>query len=358
MRTFAALALSTLLAASAIASGRAHDVASTLGALRGLVVPEEPFATDVPPVARALMAEAKAELRDLASSLLSDQPADARATASYLVAALHDALDSAGAFEKCESQYGTLLPPEVTAPAGDLVAVEVVLGIPCGQDASLFLFRFEGGHWHLVLDRERNDYEEVSGGAGELEFRISEPDAHGSCLVIAADITPWCSSNWQSLRYDVVRLNRGWRDPEAIVEGVEYIYLEDEIKLEVSPDAFSLSFVGSSIDPARVVRDYRRHYRVEAGNRVVRVGPIADTPMEFVEEWLLMNKDQKVLEKGDAGEFAQPVRCSDGTWEIEYDLYGDNDDGADQVYFYVAEESGTFRMVAAGQPSRDSCEGK
>jgi hypothetical protein len=88
---------------------------------------------------------------------------------------------------------------------------------------------------------------------------------------------------------------------------------------------------------------------------VVRVGPIANTPMEFVEEWLLMNKDQKVLEDGDAGEFAQPVRCSDGSWEIEYDLYGDNDDDDEAVYFYVAEENRAFRMVAAGKATRDGC---
>jgi hypothetical protein len=350
IRIIGACVVSTVFAASALASGPAHDVESALGALRGIVVPEEPFATDVPPAARALMAEAKAGLRDLASSLLRDQPAGAKTTAVYLGAVLHNSLDSAGAFEECHSQYGTLLPPEVTAPAGDLVAVLVVLAIPCGQDASLFLFRYESGRWQLVLDRERNDYEQVSGGAGAFEFRVSEPDAGGSYLVISADINPWCTSNWQSLRYDVVRINRGWRDPEPIADGVEYIFLEDEIGLEVTSDSFSLSFVGGSIDPARVTRDYQRHYRVEAGNRVVRVGPIANTPMEYVEEWLLMNKDQKVLERDGGGEFATPARCSDGTWEIEYDPY---DDDADPAYFYVAEENGTFRMVAAGNEPHD-----
>jgi hypothetical protein len=352
MRIFGTAALSMVLAASALASGPAHDVASALGALRGIVVPEDPFATDVPPVARVLLAEAKAELRDLAGSLLRDQPAGAKAAAAYLGAALHSSLLSTGALETCDSQYGTLLPPEVTAPAADIVAIQVVLAIPCGEDASLFLFRHENSQWRLVLDRERNDYEEVSGGAGAFEFRVSETDARGSFLVISADISPWCSSNWQSLRYDVVRINRGWRVPEPVAEGVETIFLEDEIGLEVTPDSFALTFAGSSIDPARVVRNYQRHYRVEAGNRVTRVGPIANTPMEFVEEWLLMNPDRKVLERDSCGEFATPAHCSDGTWEIEYDFY---DDDADPAYFYVAEENGTFRMVAAGKEPRDEC---
>ena len=347
--------MSIALAASAIASGPAHDVAATLGALRGIVVPERPFATDIPPVARVLMANAKAELRELAGTLLRDQPAGAKAAAANLTTALRDALNETEVLKECDSQYGALLTPVVTAPAADLVAVQVVLAIPCGQDASLFLFRHEDGRWRLVLDHERNDYEEVSGGSGDLSFRVSAPDPRGSYLVISADITPWCSSNWQSMRYDVFRINSGWRDPEPIAGGVEVIYLEDEIGLDVAPDSFSLTFAGSSIDPSRVVRGYQRHYRVEAGNRLTRVDPIADTPLEFVEEWLLMNEDHKPLVEG-GGEFAVPARCSDGVWEIHYDLY--RDDGEEPAYFYVAEENGAFRMVAAGKAQREGCDGK
>jgi hypothetical protein len=205
-RFFGLAALSIVLAANAFGADPVRDVAATLGALRGVFVDDASgFATQVPPVARTLMANAKAELRELASTLLRDQPADAKAAATHLGTALHDALNAGRALEECDSQYGTLFPPEVTAPAGDLVAVKVVLAIPCGGDASLFLFRHEDGHWRLVLDRERNDYEEVSGGAGDFLFRVSSPDARGSFLVIAADISPWCSSNWQSLRYDELR---------------------------------------------------------------------------------------------------------------------------------------------------------
>ena len=247
----------------------AFSVATTLGALRGLeAVPEDPFPTDVPPAARVLLANAKAELRDLATSLLHDQSADAKLAAANVQRAMTEALNAAGALEACDSQYGNLEAPKITSAGDDLVAVVVDLAIPCGDDASLFLFRHDAGGWHLVLDRERNDYETVAGGAGGLEYRVSAPDEHGSYLVLVSDINPWCISMWQAIRWEVFRLNRGWRDPEKVADGYDSIYLDSDLKLEVTPDTFGLEYTGSSIDSGRVMRDYHRHYRVLPGNRL------------------------------------------------------------------------------------------
>ncbi len=333
----------------------AFSVATTLGALRGIQpVPEDPFPTDVPLAARVLLANAKAELRDLATALLRDQPADAKLAAANVQRAMTDALKAAGALEACDTQYGSLEEPKVSSAGDDLVAVVVVLAIPCGDDDSLFLFRHDADGWHLVLDRERNDYETVAGGAGGLEYRVSAPDEHGSRLVLVSDINPWCSSMWQSIRWEVVRLNRGWRDPEQVASGRDTIYLDTDLTLEVTPDTFGLDFTGSSIDPGRVKRDYHRHYRVLPGNRLERVEPIAGSPLDFVEEWLIEN-DIDLQDYG-SGEFSQPARCSEGTWQIEFDFYA-NDDGDEEkvTYFFVAEEKGTFRMVANRAEPREGC---
>lgn len=333
----------------------AVSLATTLGALRGLQpVPEDPFPSNVPPAARVLLANAKAGLRDLTASLLHDQPADSRLAAANVERAMSEALKTSGALDACDTQYGNLEEPKITSAGDDLIAVVFVLTIPCGDDASLFLFRHDTGGWHLVLDRERNDYETVAGGAGSLEFRVSPPDTHGSRLVLVSDINPWCISNWQSLRWDVFRLNRGWRDPEIVTSGSDSIYLDEELSLAVTPDTFGLDYTGSSVDSSRVMRGYHRHYRILPGNRLERIEPIAASPLEVIEEWFLQN-DVDVREAG-GGEFQQPARCSDGTWQVRFDFYpGEDEDEGKVTYFFVSEEKETFRMVANTAEPREGC---
>jgi hypothetical protein len=284
---------------------------------------------------------------------LRDLPAGGHAAAASLERAMNATLHQAGALDACESQYGSLSEPKVTSPAADLVAVVTDLSIPCGEDTSLFLFRHDADGWHLVLDREKNDYAEVSGAAGSFEFRVSPPDEHGSRLVAAADIAPWCTSNWHSLRWDLFRINPGWRDPEAVAAGTESIYVQDDIDMSVTPDTFSLNYVGSSIDMGRVMRDYHRHYRITAGNRLERIEPIAGSPFEFVEEWLLT---QYGTDDGPLGEFHHAAHCSDGLWQVELWIDDPDDpDSYDVMYFVVAEENGRYRMVSAGDSSREDC---
>lgn len=327
----------------------AVSIATTLGALRGVDVPDHPpnpNPTDTPPAARALVANVKADLRDLAVALLRAQPAQ---TAKELQQAMTDALTHAGAFQHCESLYGNLEPPKVANHGDDLLAVVTTLDIACGDDTAFFVFRRERGVWTLVLDRENNDYETVAGAAGSFQYSISPPDARGARLVLTADINPWCSSSWQSLRWELRRLNPSWRMPEEIVSGEEGIYIQGEVKLETTADTFGLEYVGSSICPAHVSRDYHRYYRVLPGNRLERIEPIATDPLEYVEEWLIANRDNPLTAEG---EFNTPARCRDGLWQMAFEPY---DEGEVYTYFYVAQENGKFRMVSVEHERHDGC---
>jgi hypothetical protein len=246
--------------------------------------------------------------------------------------------------------------PKVTSPQPGVVAVQVTLQIICGSDSSLFLYRFEDGAWRLVLDRERNDYDSIAGAAGSFDFRVSAPDAHGSFLVLTTDINPWCTSNWQMLHWQVDRINRGWRDAEPIALDQCGIFLGyDDLKIDVTPETYSLEFSGSSIDGARVTRQYLRHYRVEPGNRVTRIEPIAETPLQFVEEWLQMTGQNDDEENRISGEFDQPLRCADGTLQISISAYTGENEPDESIYFFVAEEKGSFRMIAMSDEPHDDC---
>jgi hypothetical protein len=332
---------------SSIVTTIAISIATTLATLRGVDIPHDlPNPTDTPPAARVLLASAKSGLRDLATALLRAHPEQ---TAAELQQAMTDALTGAGALEQCESLYGNLEPPKVANHGDDLLAVVTTLDIACGDDTAFFLFRRERGVWTLVLDRENNDYETVAGAAGSFQYRISPPDAHDSRLIVTADVNPWCSSNWQTLRWELRRLNPGWRMPEEIDGGEEGINIQGEVTLDATPDTFGLEYLGSSICPAHVAREYHRHYRILPGNQLERIEPIATYPLEYVDEWLLANPDNRLKVEG---EFKTPERCRDGLWQIAYEP---DEEGEVYTYFFVAEENGKFRMVSVESEPHDGC---
>lgn len=334
---------------SSIITTIAISVATTLATLRGVEIPlnpPNPNPTDTPPAARVLLASAKTGLRDLATALLRAHPAQ---TAAELQQAMTDTLTAAGAFEHCESLYGNLEPPKVDGYGDDLLAVVATFDIACGDDTALFLFRRERGVWTLVLDRENNDYETVAGAAGSFQYRISAPDVHGSRLVLTADINPWCSSVWQSLRWELRRVNPGWRMPEEIDSGEEGINISGEVTLDATPDTFGLEYLGSSMFPAHVSREYHRYFRILPGNQLERIEPIATYPLEYVEEWFLANPDDRPQVEGG---FNALARCRDGLWQLRYEPDEENEA---PTYFFIAEENGKFRMISVENEPHDGC---
>jgi hypothetical protein len=339
-----------LLAATlSLTASPAQDAAQSIGALRGIRIDDE-MDTNVPPAASLLIANAKHHLRDLAAAVLVGAEPNAVAAAAHARNTMIAAVDEEGVDVGGELgvPYGDGLTIEVTSPGPGFVAVVVDFSVPCGTDSSLFLFRRTAGGWKLVLDRENNDYETVAGAAGSFEFKLSPPDANGAVLVLTTDINPWCSSNWQSLRWDLFRVGQ---ETEPIESGRESVFLQGEITSELRKDGFTLRFTGSSIDPGRVARGYVRNYHVEEGHLEL-VEPYAETALEYVEEWLARNADEDLP----TGEFATPERCDDGVWRIELDFYGETDDEEIPIYFFVAEEKeGRFRMVAVtSKPDRES----
>jgi hypothetical protein len=295
------------------------------------------------------MANAKHQLRDFAAALLEREEGNAAVAAGHVKVAMAAAMNDEGLDVGTERgfPFGDQLTIDATSPGPGLVAVVVDFSIPCGDDAAFFLFRRDDGAWRLLLDREKNDYERVPGAAGSFEFFVSSPDANGAVLVLTTDINPACASMWQSLRWDLFRVGR---ESESIGSGVEYIYLDAEIKTELTKEGFTLHYTGGSIDLGRVMRSYVRNYRVEK-DHLVRVEPFAETALEYVEEWLLMN-DYDLP----AGEFAVTEQGEDGVWQIELDLYSETaEDQEIPLYFFVAEEKGRFRMVAVTmEPDRES----
>jgi hypothetical protein len=137
-------------------------------------------------------------------------------------------------------------------PAGrsDLIAVTTMLGVTCGDDTSLYIFRRVETGWKLILAQEANDFALVSGAQGMFSYDISAQDSK-DFYVVTVNVNPWCTSNWQSIRYSALRIGRDAYEPVVLAKGEETIYIGVDppvYQLVVRPKSFSISFAGEGSD--------------------------------------------------------------------------------------------------------------
>lgn len=236
-------------------------IKETVGSLR--LIHTDSLDADIPVAAKPLLTTLKHQLRDFIANRLrfekrqvSTQQIQARAIVDLSDFGLID--DEEGSvfdrdqFEK-GYDYGDIETITVTRPhyCVDLIAVTTTLGICCGADTSLYLFKYEEGEWKLNLADETNDYERIDGARRLFEFGVSWPDENNDVFVVTASVNPWCTSNWQSITYRVLRCGPAPYEPRVLLSRAQTIYLSAEdppFRLEVADSAFTLRFYGDKYE--------------------------------------------------------------------------------------------------------------
>ena len=245
----------------------------------------------VPPPVRRLLTQFKKELRELIGRELNDGAGSGSAEA--IRAGLAGALAREGAPVveadwQADNPYGRVIGLEARRPAGidRWLAVEVTQQIACGEDASLYLFERREDGWRLAFVLESNGYEDVGGGLGSFDFRISPPDSQGQFFIVAVDVNPWCSSNWQRIRYRAFRPGGDPLHPQPFFQEEETTYIQFGYELSVAADRFRVSFSGyQHLDAGILIRRFSRAYRI-TGTQVERIGPLAEEENGFIDEWI------------------------------------------------------------------------
>ncbi|HEX8137380.1 MAG TPA: hypothetical protein VF544_07300 [Pyrinomonadaceae bacterium] len=279
-------AAAPLLGPGLPAKAQAALIAETVESLRRIET--EHFDNRIAPAAKPLLTRLKHQLIELFHSENTPNPErtsiPARTVQTNILERLkgagvpvrkwEDIAYSDGYFQKPYA-YGDIYGITVEDVAGhpELRVLTTTLGINCGEDTSFYLFKYEDSEWRLVLAQESNDYDEVSGGQGQFQYAISPPDAQGDFFVVTASINPWCSSNWQSIRYKVFRLGADPFRPRTILSDEDSIYLRDNdlpYKLQVRRDGFRLEFEGEG-SPEEVTHTHVLRYTV-AGDRTTKIG--------------------------------------------------------------------------------------
>lgn len=199
-----------------INSSNTTSIAETVKTLSSIKV--ESWDTNFPNQAKPLFTTLKHQLRDLITSKLNSDTSniqDPSIVKTKVISELEQEgikignpwLDNTVDLDDKYYTYGSIYEIRVEQPKNhpELIVATTSLGVCCGEDTSFYLFRKQDSKWQLILEQEAKDYDDVDGAHGRFSYAISPATKEKDFFVVTANVNPWCSSNWQSLRYTVMR---------------------------------------------------------------------------------------------------------------------------------------------------------
>ncbi len=271
--------------AGTVAASKAPSSSSltaTMLQLRQIRVKE--LDTDIPEAAKPLLTTVKQELCGLIQDTLNNpdfrgmNPQELRAqivsrlkSVGIAVAEPQPTSDTETAANAI-SPFGTLLGVTLATPDGypDLLVATTTLSIPCGDDSSLYLFEKHADGWELILGQEVNDYDSISDAQGSLGYAVGPADRSQPFFVVMASVNPWCTSNWQGIRYTVMRPGKTAYQPVILFSTTDTIYLgnAEDYRITVTPNGFTMEFESSAPDNSDELSAKKRVKYKVSGNRV------------------------------------------------------------------------------------------
>jgi hypothetical protein len=388
------LAVLFALVIPASAPAQVQEISQTVKKLKAVPVDTEMPSTEVPDEASLLLTQLKHELRDLVAARLAEAGRDAmpagiqrsvlndlKAGGIELRADLPDGTRSGPVPEDAEFGFIQKITIEKSPTHEDLLVAVVTLQIPCGSDSSFYIFQWQKTAWNLILAQEANGYSQVDGAQGNFGYSISAPDVNGRWFVATVDVNLWCTSNWQAIRYKILRVGSNAYEPKVLYTGKSGIFLEDELyKLKTTSDTVSLSFVAEqSLDMGILLRVHLLNFGV-TGDAVTRIEPLALRPEEFLDEWfqLAWSDASKSVEKSQESharlwhEWKKPVAPADSSlrfvqpcghekpakqWVVGID-WGEGATVAKSLYFKISRTDGTFRILGVSEIRPAGCPGE
>jgi hypothetical protein len=273
------------------AQDHAAAAAQTLRRMRAITVEDE-LGYTVPPDDIPLLTQVKHQLRDLFAQVLANSGpnADADAVKAKVVQQLRDvAVEVPSTWGSDEPPYGHILDIAVEQrdDLPDVIVFSPRLSIACGNDSPLYIFQKTEGQWRLLIAVEANGYHEVKGAMGELQFKLSPPNALGSWFLAYLHQSPWCTSNWNRIDYAVLRPGARPYSPNVVFQASHGYYEGTDYLpgLQVRTNGFRIDFEDSQLlDMDFTTRHHTLNYELADG-RATRVPPIAHSPAGFLDEW-------------------------------------------------------------------------
>lgn len=280
-------------------SRRAGEIATLRHALAAQAIDDPTVVT--PAVGRDLEA-LKDQLQALVAERVACAAADPRKASDDVRALLQERvpeqLDSGPSAplmaDERVSAYARRIDFRVVAEVGARPRITVIteIGIQCGRDSLLAVFEPDGDGWRERLRWRAPPYGSIADAHGDLQVRLSPVAADGRWHAAATVIAPWCSSAWSTLHYVVLRPGVNPDAPEPLLERRHPIWQDpDDDAPIVTADGVEFRFRAGSIDPGVHNRAFIHRYQFE-GERLVRVRPVAESMRDFVDEWIIAERDE------------------------------------------------------------------
>lgn len=380
---FASLALApraanaaTPACAELAAQRSAMAIAEPHAALWRAVLANAMLDVDLAPATTAAIIDLKRELVALVDAQVGCLGADARPDATLLDRMLAEALTAASAASAMTDVAGDEEAPALRFASrlehdGALLSVVVQIGIPCGSDALWLLYAPHDGGWRRVLQWTSAPYTRVDGAWEAFQHAVSPCDANGRWFAAVSHIRPWCSSSWSTIDYTVLRPGADADRPLVVLSGSDSLWWggDDMGRLSVDAGHAELRFRGASIDPDMHNREFIRRYDV-TGTTPLRVAPVADSPRDFVDEWIVSSwsvarlwsheasaaalerahAQMQAVRKDASFEFGDTMACAGGD-AVQVELR----DGEDASWFFRVAGRSDYRMVAVSRQGDPQC---
>lgn len=157
----------------------------------------------------------------------------------------------------------------------NIIAATTIITLPCGEDSSLYLLEEKNDALEVVLAQAADAYESIVDAQAFLSFDIGTTRDPEGWYLVTANISPWCSSNWQLLRYSVIVPASGEAGSTVILKGSDKIYLgvpPPAYRLKVKNEHFILEYSGGEPAPDGTAGIRLLSYRIR-GNRAEPILP-------------------------------------------------------------------------------------
>ena len=376
-----------------------EDIALTTQSLQQLRVDRQ--SPEIPAEVRPLLTKLKHQLRDLIGATLNSHASGTDNLARMRKILLEELAKHPLAYETPEIvtisdddgepdfTYGRLQQIAIDKPTDhpELIAVTISLSVVCGTDTSLYVFKKQKDRWPLAIAQEASDYEEISGAQGEFQYAISPPGSDGGFYVVTKNVNPWCSSNWQTIRYQTMREGSSPMQPKILLQREEPIFLGNGNSgwVSISPSGFKLEFDARQ-EFGEIVRRHIAAYEV-AEDSVRRIPPFAHTPEDFLDEWFSLpwNEASKWINpsasktlhrlhtqiRAQRTDDQQPVftefvfdpaacRIRPGKWQIGIDVAPASEDSHVtgkrlRQFFTITQNNGRFSLQNTSKASLPKC---
>lgn len=167
---------------------------------------------------------------------------------------------------------------------GELVRIDSLVTIECGQDAASALYEWDGRRWARIWNTredEVNLYPQPRPGIDVGKSGIANDAGH---LVLLRRFQPSCNSVWTGGNFSLWRAGLNRSRPQLLIER-EVGSTIDGLSGTLSPDGFTVDAVRFSLRKDYEWRDSATLHFSIRGDRVTRVDPIEESPDDFADQW-------------------------------------------------------------------------